>query len=38
MQRSSPYIFLERVHDEGLQLAQTLVDARASPLFHDWFG
>lgn len=34
----SPHIFLERVHDEGLQLAQTLIDARTSPLFHDWFG
>lgn len=34
----SPYIFLESVHDEGLQLAQALVDARSSPLLHDGFG
>lgn len=33
-----PYILLECVQDESLQLAQTLVDARTSPLFHDRFG
>lgn len=32
------YVFLERGQDEGLQLTQTLIDARTSPLFHDWFG
>ena len=34
----SPYIFLEGLHDEGLQLAQALVDASSSPLLHDGFG
>lgn len=30
-------VFLECVQDQGLQLAQTLIDPRTSPLFHDWF-
>lgn len=34
---SPPHIFLERIHDEGLELAQALVDARTSPLLHDGF-
>ena len=33
-----PYVFLERVQDERLQVAQALVDACASPLLHDGFG
>jgi len=31
------YVFLQCVQDEGLKLAQTLIDARASPLLHNWF-
>lgn len=38
MARSDSYVFLERVQDEGLQLTQALIDARASPLLHNWLG
>lgn len=33
-----PYIFLECIHDESLQLAKALIDACTSPLLHDGFG
>lgn len=33
-----PYIFLECIHNESLQLAQALVDARTPPLLHDGLG
>lgn len=32
------YIFPEGVQDEGLELRQTLVDARSAPLLHDRLG
>lgn len=34
---SPPHIFLECIHDEGLELPQALVDACTSPLLHDGF-
>jgi hypothetical protein len=30
------YVLLHGVQDEGLQLVQTVVDSRSSPLLHDW--
>lgn len=35
--KSPPHIFLECIHDEGLELPQALVNARTSPLLHDGF-